>query len=145
MANIHSKQISKMWLEKVTKTNVIHSCALFVPFNETYGSIIPVGLALWFLAAAFLAAAVGQPESERCVLRLELTWPRPLHPGVGHFKIVSCNAKTIPPDSTFVSTDCLVKMFTLIHVRTNWIIIICIYNWKHVHLTTYLERSIYFK
>lgn len=54
-----------------------------------------VGLALCDLAAALRAAAAGQPERERCVLRLELTWPRPLHPGVGHFKIVSCNANTV--------------------------------------------------
>jgi hypothetical protein len=27
-------------------------------------------------------------------LRLVLTWPRPLQPGVGHFRIVSCIART---------------------------------------------------
>lgn len=53
-----------------------------------------MGLARCDLAAALRAAAVGQPDRERCVLRLELTWPRPLHPGVGHFNIVSCNANT---------------------------------------------------
>ena len=31
----------------------------------------------------------------RCELRDELTWPRPLQPGVGHFNIVSCMASTI--------------------------------------------------
>lgn len=59
------------------------------------GLSLPDGLALWDLAAAFLAAAVGHPDRERCVLRLELTWPRPLQPGVGHFNIVSCNANTV--------------------------------------------------
>lgn len=46
------------------------------------------------LAACLLAAAIGQPDRLLCVLRLELTCPRPLQPGVGHFKIVSCIART---------------------------------------------------
>ena len=44
--------------------------------------------------ACLLAAAMGQPDKLRCVLRLVLTWPRPLQPGVGHFRIVSCIART---------------------------------------------------
>lgn len=41
-----------------------------------------------------MAAAVGHPDRLLCVFRLELTWPRPLQPGVGHFNIVSCIART---------------------------------------------------
>jgi hypothetical protein len=44
--------------------------------------------------ACLLAAAIGQPDKLRWVLRLVLTWPRPLQPGVGHFRIVSCIART---------------------------------------------------
>lgn len=44
--------------------------------------------------ACLFAAAIGQPERLLCVFRFELTCPRPLHPGVGHFRIVSCKAKT---------------------------------------------------
>ena len=64
-------------------------------FHVSSRNTVPGGLPLCERAAAFLAAAVGQPDKDLCVLRLELTWPRPLHPGVGHFKIVSCNAKTV--------------------------------------------------
>lgn len=51
----------------------------------------------WYLnsfAAALFAAAVGQPERLRCVFLLELMWPLPLHPRVGHFNIVSLSAST---------------------------------------------------
>lgn len=51
----------------------------------------------WYLAslaAALDAAACGQPDKLRCVFRFELTWPLPLQFGVGHFKMVSCIAKT---------------------------------------------------
>jgi len=44
--------------------------------------------------ACLFAAAIGQPDRLLCVFRFELTCPRPLHPGVGHFRIVSCKAKT---------------------------------------------------
>lgn len=44
--------------------------------------------------ACLLAAAIGQPDRLLCVFRFELTCPRPLHPGVGHFRIVSCKART---------------------------------------------------
>ena len=46
-------------------------------------------------AACLLAAAMGHPDRLLCVFRFELTWPRPLQPGVGHFKIVSCIARTV--------------------------------------------------
>lgn len=45
-------------------------------------------------AACLLAAAMGHPDKLLCVFRLELTWPRPLQPGVGHFNMVSCIART---------------------------------------------------
>lgn len=51
-------------------------------------------LARLCLMACLEAAATGQPDRLRCVVRLELTWPRPLQPGVGHFRMVSCIAKT---------------------------------------------------
>lgn len=38
--------------------------------------------------------ARGQPERLRCTLRCGCTWPRPLQPGVGHFRICSCRAST---------------------------------------------------
>jgi hypothetical protein len=45
-------------------------------------------------AAALFAAAAGQPDKLLCVLRFELTCPRPEQPSVGHFKIVSLRANT---------------------------------------------------
>lgn len=56
-----------------------------------------VWMLFWYLcsrAACLLAAATGQPERLRCEFRFELTWPLPLHPGVGHFRMVSCMART---------------------------------------------------
>lgn len=51
-------------------------------------------LCLASLAACFWAAATGQPDSDLWVFLLEETWPRPLQPGVGHLRIVSCIART---------------------------------------------------
>ncbi len=46
------------------------------------------------LAACLCAAAIGHPERLLCELLLLFTCPLPLHPGVGHFRIVSCIART---------------------------------------------------
>lgn len=66
--------------------------------NQCVDLTSPLGgracLALLWRRACFVAAAIGHPLRLRCVLRLVLTWPRPLHPGVGHFRMVSCIAKT---------------------------------------------------
>lgn len=46
-------------------------------------------------------AAMGHPDKLRWVVRLLLTCPLPMHPGVGHLKTVSwCKAKT---ETTFFS------------------------------------------
>jgi len=42
-----------------------------------------------------LAAATGHPDKLRWEFLLLLTCPLPLQPGVGHFKIVSCIARTV--------------------------------------------------
>lgn len=55
---------------------------------------LPCALCRASRAACLFAAAMGHPERLLCVFLLELTWPRPLQPGVGHFKIVSCIART---------------------------------------------------
>lgn len=54
------------------------------------------------LPATLLAAAAGQPDRLRCVVRCEWIWPRPLQPGVGHFMICSCIANTM---SLYVRID----------------------------------------
>lgn len=55
---------------------------------------LPWDLCLASRAACLLAAAIGHPDKLLWVFRFELTCPRPLQPGVGHFKIVSCIART---------------------------------------------------
>ena len=44
--------------------------------------------------ASLEAAASGQPDKLRWVFLLVETWPRPLQPGVGHLRMVSCMART---------------------------------------------------
>lgn len=44
--------------------------------------------------ACLEAAASGQPDKLRWVFLLVETWPRPLQPGVGHLRMVSCMART---------------------------------------------------
>lgn len=63
-------------------------------------------------AACLLAAAMGHPDRLLCVFRFELTWPRPLQPGVGHFKIVSCIARTAEnPETRGVVMELVIFLF----------------------------------
>lgn len=54
----------------------------------------------------------------RCVLRLLLTWPWPVQPGVGHFKTFSCMAKT-----TDTHSRCKLRSVCLVCCR--WLKSIC--------------------
>lgn len=49
----------------------------------------------------------------RCVLRLLLTWPWPVQPGVGHFKTFSCIAKTTDTQQMYTQ----VSMFRSVPVE----------------------------
>lgn len=93
--------------------------------NTVLGDFIRCWRLVWYfcsLAACLLAAATGHPERLLCVFRLELTCPRPLHPGVGHFRIVSCIARTIPrqqnPVSNIEYNNCVIKVLCVCRCDT---------------------------
>ena len=58
------------------------------------GRFAPLFPAWNLLSRCRFLAAKGHPESDRWLCRFPLTWPLPVHPGVGHLTVFSCIAKT---------------------------------------------------